>query len=138
MEVIMKQLSVFVENKVGSLAQVTNVLKEEGINIRAISSFDSPSYGILRMIVDDPEKALKVLHDSQFAVKLTEVLAVELKDSPGSINRMLQFLAAGEVSVNYIYSFVMKEGAAPLIVLGVSDMQEAMAILQLANIRVVP
>ena len=79
------QLSVFVENKVGSLRKVTNTLSQNGINLRAISVFDSPDFSILRIIVDDPDKAKLVLSDKGFAVKVSEVLAVELMDKPDDI-----------------------------------------------------
>ncbi len=133
----MKQLSVFVENKVGSLAQVTRVLKEEGINLRAVASFDSPAYGILRMVVDEPEKARALLHSKQFAVKLTDVLAIELHDIPGALDQALACLTEAGISINYIYSFVLREQAEPLMVLHVSDMEGAKTAMEQAGIKVV-
>ncbi len=132
----MKQLSVFVENKVGSLAQVTGALKTAGINLRAISSFDSPSYGILRIVVDQPEKAWQLLHGQKFAVKLTEVIAVELQDRPGALDDMLTILTEANISINYIYSFVLQEQAAPLMVLHVSDMKKAEQALEAAGMHI--
>lgn len=133
----MKQLSVFVENKVGSLAQVTRALREANINLRAVASFDSPAYGILRMVVDEPEKARELLHEQQFAVKLTEVLAIELHDIPGALDQALSCITDAGISINYIYSFVLRQQAEPLMVLHVSDMEGAKAALEQAGIKVV-
>ncbi|MFQ9986149.1 MAG: ACT domain-containing protein [Lachnospiraceae bacterium] len=133
----MKQLSIFVENKVGSLAEVTRILKEAGINLRAVASFDSPSYGILRVIVDDPEHARELLLSEKHAVKMTDVLAVELVDKPGALDGALQRLAEAGISINYVYSFVLRKEAEPLMVLHVSDMEQGRRVLQEAGLRVV-
>lgn len=133
----MKQLSIFVENKVGSLAEVTRILKEAGINLRAVASFDSPSYGILRVIVDDPEHARELLLSEKHAVKMTDVLAVELVDKPGALDGALQRLAEAGISINYVYSFVLRKEAEPLMVLHVSDMERGRRVLQEAGLHVV-
>ena len=133
----MKQLSIFVENKVGSLAEVTRILKEAGINLRAVASFDSPSFGILRVIVDDPEHARELLLSEKHAVKMTDVLAVELVDKPGALDGALQRLAEAGISINYVYSFVLRKEAEPLMVLHVSDMEQGRRVLQEAGLRVV-
>lgn len=133
----MKQLSVFVENKLGSIAQVTGALKEANINIRALASFDSPTYGILRIVVDKPEEAMILLHEKQFAAKLTEVLAFELQDNPGALDEALNCLTDGNVSINYIYSFVLRQQEEPLMVMHVSDMDVAKKALADAGIKVV-
>ena len=133
----MKQLSIFVENKVGSLAEVTRILKEAGINLRAVASFDSPSYGILRVIVDDPEHARELLLSEKHAVKMTDVLAVELVDKPGALDGALQRLAEAGISINYVYSFVLRKEAEPLMVFHVSDMEQGRRVLQEAGLRVV-
>ena len=133
----MKQLSIFVENKVGSLAEVTRILKEAGINLRAVASFDSPSYGNLRVIVDDPEHARELLLSEKHAVKMTDVLAVELVDKPGALDGALQRLAEAGISINYVYSFVLRKEAEPLMVLHVSDMEQGRRVLQEAGLRVV-
>ena len=133
----MKQLSIFVENKVGSLAEVTRILKEAGINLRAVASFDSPSYGILRVIVDDPEHARELLLSEKHAVKMTDVLAVELVDKPGALDGALQRLAEAGIRINYVYSFVLRKEAEPLMVLHVSDMEQGRRVLQEAGLRVV-
>ena len=112
----MKQISVFVENRPGSLMEVTSKLVEAEINIRAVSSFDTPEFGILRMVVDNPQKAKETLTHLGFVVRITDVVGVELKDEKGNLNRMLSILADGQINLNYIYSFVIRDGSAPVMV----------------------
>lgn len=110
---MLKQISVFVENVAGSLMKVTKELVAEGINLRAISSFDTPEFGILRLIVDRPEETAQLLKDKGFFVQTKDVIAVEIEDRSGSLNQMLEVLAEGNISINYIYSFVIREDQAP-------------------------
>ncbi len=124
------QISVFVENEVGSLAKVTEVLREEGINLRAIASIDTPEFGILRIIVDDPQKTKEVLTQRGFVVKASKVLAVELLDRPGELDRVLHILADAGLTVNYIYSFVIRNEKSPLMVMHLDDMERAEEILR--------
>lgn len=112
---MIRQLSVFVENEPGSMMRVTSVLTESHINIRAISTFDTPEFGIMRLVVDEPECAKESLTAKGFVTRITEVVGAELKDEKGNLNRMLTILADGEINVNYIYSFVIREGKAPVI-----------------------
>ena len=110
---MIKQLSVFVENRTGSLYRVTNELTEGGINIRAIASFDTPDFAILRLVVDNTEEAKVYLTSKGFVVRIHEVMGVELEDKQGSLNNMLGILADNEISLNYIYSFIIRNGKAP-------------------------
>ena len=114
---MIKQLSVFVENRTGSLYRVTNELTEGGINIRAIASFDTPDFAILRLVVDNTEEAKVYLTSKGFVVRIHEVMGVELEDKQGSLNNMLGILADNEISLNYIYSFIIRNGKAPVMVL---------------------
>lgn len=100
---MLKQISVFVENVAGSLMKVTKELVAEGINLRAISSFDTPEFGILRLIVDRPEETAQLLKDKGFFVQTKDVIAVEIEDRSGQPNQMLEVLAEGNISINYIY-----------------------------------
>lgn len=134
---MLQQLSVFVENKIGSLNKVTNAIFENGINLRAISAFDSPDFCIMRIVVDKPEEAKKVLTAKGFAVKVSEVLAIELADKPGELNRVLSILADNELSINYIYSLVLRGENAPLMVLNLNNNEKAVQVLQANNICIV-
>ena len=133
---MLKQISVFVENVAGSLMKVTKELVAEGINLRAISSFDTPEFGILRLIVDRPETA-QLLKDKGFFVQTKDVIAVEIEDRSGSLNQMLEVLAEGNISINYIYSFVIREDQAPVMVFQTEYLEEAMQILKNHGINVI-
>ena len=133
----MKQISVFVENRPGSLMEVTSKLVEAEINIRAVSSFDTPEFGILRMVVDNPQKAKETLTHLGFVVRITDVVGVELKDEKGNLNRMLSILADGQINLNYIYSFVIRDGRAPVMVFQTDDMDRAGKILLQEGVRLV-
>ena len=133
----MKQLSVFVENVAGSLMKVTQELVNDKINIRAISSFDTPEFGILRLIVDKPEEAVQCLKEKGFFVKTKDVIAVEIEDRMGSLNRMLGVLAEGNISISYIYSFVIRDDNAPVMVFQTEYLEEAVQILKKHGIHVI-
>jgi len=127
---MIKQLSVFVQNEIGSLAGVTSVLKKNMINLRAIASFDTPEFAILRIVVDQPEKAKELLAESGFAVKVSEAVAVELEDKPGELDGMLHVIADAGIGINYIYSIVLRNGKAPLIILNTDDLSKTTAVLK--------
>ena len=132
--IMLKQLSVLVENKVGGLLKVTHVLYENNINIKAIASFDSPEFTIMRMVVDDEEKAKDTLTKAGFMVTVSEVLAVEMKNKPGSLNTVLDIIANNGLCVDYVYSFVYREDMPPLMVIHVNDMVKAHDLLTENNI----
>ena len=134
---MLKQISVFVENVAGSLMKVTKELVAEGINLRAISSFDTPEFGILRLIVDRPEETAELLKDKGFFVQTKDVIAVEIEDRSGSLNQMLEVLAEGNISINYIYSFVIREDQAPVMVFQTEYLEEAVQILKNHGINVI-
>ena len=134
---MIKQLSVFVENRPGSLMQVTSALTEAHINIRAIASFDTPEFGILRLVVDKPAEAKTYLTRRGFVVRIHDVIGVELKDEKGNLNRMLSILAEGRININYIYSFVIREGRAPVMVFNTDDFEKAARVLEAAEVKVV-
>ena len=133
----MKQISVFVENQPGSLMRVTSALNEARINIRAIASFDTPEFGILRLVVEQPEKAKEFLTEKGFVVGVQEVVGAELKDEKGNLNEMLKVLADQGISVGYIYSFVIRENKAPVMVFHSDDNVKAEAALKEAGILLI-
>ncbi|MGO5051835.1 ACT domain-containing protein [Lachnospiraceae bacterium LCP25S3_G4] len=134
---MIRQISVFVENQPGSLMNVTRVLTEAHVNIRAVASFDTPEFGILRMVVDKPEEAKEFLTSKGFVVRIHEVIGVELVDKKGNLNSMLSILAEGGININYIYSFVIREHAAPVMVFNTDDFKKAEEILEKANVKMV-
>jgi len=127
---MIRQLSVFVQNEIGSLAGVTAVLKENTINLRAIASFDTPEFAILRIVVDQPEKAKQLLSAKGFAVKVSEAVAVELEDKPGVLDGMLHVIADANLGINYIYSIVLRNGKAPLMIINTDDLAKTSSVLK--------
>ena len=134
---MIRQISVFVENQPGSMMNVTSVLTEEHVNIRAISTFDSPEFGIMRLVVDDPVRAKESLTKRGFVTRVTEVIGAELKDEKGNLNQMLKILADGQINVNCIYSFVIREGKAPVMVFYTDDFERAENVLRTADVKLV-
>ena len=134
---MIRQISIFVENQPGSMMKVTSVLTEAHINIRAVSTFDSPEFGIMRLGVDDPARAKESLTKEGFVTRITDVIGAELKDEKGNLNHMFSILAEGQINVDYIYSFVIREGKAPVMVFHTNDFEKAEQVLRAADIKLV-
>ncbi len=116
---------------------VTSKLTEAHVNIRAVATFDTPEFGILRLVVDKPAEAKGYLTERGFVVRVHEVMGVELEDKKGNLNQMLAILADGKININYIYSFVIREGKAPVMVFNTDDFEKAAQILKEANVKIV-
>ncbi|MBQ6922012.1 MAG: amino acid-binding protein [Clostridia bacterium] len=101
-----KQLTVFVENRTGYLSEITDLLGKSGVDMKALSIADTKDFGILRLIVSDEEKAVKVLNDNGVICKLTDVIGVKIPNAPGSLSTVLSLLAANGVNVEYLYAFL--------------------------------
>lgn len=120
-----KQISVFLENKSGRLAHVTKVLGDAGINIRALSIADTSDFGILRLIVNDPVKAYKILKEEGFTASETEVIAVRMPDSPGGLAKVLDQMSEENLNIEYLYAFLGMSGNEALVVFKVEDIEKA-------------
>ncbi|MBR3871665.1 MAG: ACT domain-containing protein [Paludibacteraceae bacterium] len=129
------QLSVFLENKTGRLNDVAKVLAEAGINMTAFSVADNSDFGILRVLVSDPEKAKQVLKEKGFAVKLTNVLALRIGNSAGTLYTILDKLAAEKVYIEYMYAF--SEGEQASVVIRPNNIDQAIEILKANKIEFV-
>ncbi len=125
-----KQLSIFLENKVGRLAEVTGVLGERGVNIRALSLADTSDFGVLRLIVDDPTKAQEALKEEGYTVSTTEVIAVKVPDKPGGLGRVLRSFIDLGVNIEYMYAFAGKNGDNAVVVFRVDDPERAIPVLK--------
>ncbi len=123
---LLKQLSVFMENRQGRLEEVTNVLATNEINITSFSLADTSEYGLLRMIVDNPEKGKKVLKEAGFSAMLTDVIAVLLPHEIGALNRIMETLK--DVNIEYIY--VLATGNHPSLIIKADEIEETIKILQ--------
>lgn len=132
----LKQISVFLENKQGTLAEATKVLGDNGIDLIALSIADTADFGIMRCIVNKPEKALALLADTGFAASTTEVLAVEVPDEPGGLSGVLELLDTNGLNVEYLYSFVRTPNENALIMFRVEDNDTCEKLLAKNGIRV--
>jgi len=131
-----EQISVFLENKAGRLAEVTRVLGEAGVNIRALSLADTTDFGILRLIVDKYEVAREVLKSKGFTVGKTEVVAIEVPDRPGGLASVLQTLAKAGINVEYMYAFVQHSGKNAVIIFRFDNLEDAISLLQKEGIHI--
>jgi len=131
-----EQISIFIENKSGRLAEVTHVLGNAGINIRALSLADTSDFGILRLIVDKTDQAKSVLKESGFTVNKTEVVAVEVPDRPLGLFSILEVLDRGKVNVEYMYAFVERCGENAVIIFRFDNTEEAIKVLTATGINV--
>jgi hypothetical protein len=125
-----KQISVFLENKKGRLAEVTKTLFHEKINIRALSLADTADFGVLRIIVDNPERSLTVLKSHGFVAQVTEVIAVEVEDRPGGLSQILEVLDQDNVNVEYMYAYVEKSRENAIVICRIDDRERALQILE--------
>jgi hypothetical protein len=133
---LVKQISIFLENKAGRLAEVTGILGRENINIRALSIADTTDFGILRLIVNRPEEAGRVLRKEGFMVSETEVLAVEVPDRPGGLAGVLFILSEAGVNIEYLYAFIEKSSAGALVIFRVENSSLATEALQKRAVKV--
>jgi len=131
-----EQISIFLENKSGRLAEVAGVLAATGVNIRALSLADTTDFGILRLIVDQNDRAKKALKESGFTVGKTEVIAVEVPDRPGGLAQILRALDAAAINVEYMYAFVQRSGDNAILIFRFDDLDNAIQVLTQGGIRV--
>jgi hypothetical protein len=131
-----EQISIFIENKSGRLAEITSILDEAGINIRALSLADTSDFGILRLIVNDRERAKSVLKERGFTVNKTEVVAVEVPDRPGGLARILKTLDSAAINVEYMYAFVERCGENAVIIFRFDETDKAIQTLQANGIAI--
>ena len=134
---LIKQISIFIPNKKGSLSQLTDILIARNIDIRAIAVFDTAEFGILRIVVDDPDRAVEILKEEGIVAKVSRVIAVEPEDKPGSLNEIFSVLRDADINIEYIYSFIMRKKEMPFIVLKVDDQERAVDELTVHGINVI-
>ncbi len=125
-----KQISVFLENKKGRLAEVTTSLSKEKINIRALALADTADFGVLRIIVDSPERAVTALKARGFVAQVTEVIAVEVEDRPGGLAHILEVLDEDNVNVEYMYAYVEKKRDNAIVICRIDDRERALQVLE--------
>jgi len=126
---IIQQLSVFLENRTGTLVEVLAALHENNINVRAMSVAETTDFGVLRFIVNHPETVEKVLRQAQFAVRVTPVLTVVLDDNPGSLHKQMEKLSDAGLNIEYFYAFAVVGTEKARIVLKVDDLEQAQKLI---------
>ena len=132
---MVKQISVFIENKSGRLAEATRAVGEAGVNIRALAVADTSDFGVLRFITDNTEKTVEALKSAGFTATATEVLAAEVPDRAGGLADMLELFSANGINVEYLYAFFKKSRENAVIILKVEDKQKTIDLLNSKNIR---
>lgn len=132
-----EQISVFLENKAGRLAEVTGILSDAKVNIRALALADTSDFGVLRLIVDNNEKAVEALKNRGFTVGRTDVLAVEVEDRPGGLHSILDMLNEADINVEYMYAFVQHSGKNAVMIFRFDNIDEAVKVLEENNVKVI-
>ncbi len=133
-----KQLSVFVENQPGKLAELTRLIADAGIDLRTLSLADTRDFGILRIIVNKPDEAEKLLTDNGWIFKTAEVIGVKVPDRPGGVADVLEAITAANVNVEYMYAFVNRIPGRADTVFRVDDIETTLEALRSAGIDILP
>ncbi|MCJ7444129.1 MAG: ACT domain-containing protein [Methanotrichaceae archaeon] len=131
-----KQISLFVENKPGRMAKVSKTLSDAGVNIRALTIAEAGDFGVIRMVVDNPDKGYKTLKESGFTVSITDVLAVEMRDSPGGLYEIVNTLGESRINVDYAYAFVTAKAQKAMLIRRVDDIAKARQVLSAKSIKI--
>jgi hypothetical protein len=132
-----EQISVFLENKAGRLAEVTGILSEANVNIRALALADTSDFGVLRLIVNDNAKAVAALKSQGFTVGKTDVAAVEVEDKPGGLHRILDIINKAGINVEYMYAFVTQGENNAIMIFRFDNIDEAIKLLEENNVKVI-
>jgi len=133
-----KQLSIFLQNKMGSLAKPLEVLTVADVNIRAMCMADTSEFGILRLVVDNPEKGKEALEQNNFLVKMTEIIGVEMNDAPGGLTSVLKIIRDNNIDLEYLYAFTHDKADKAILLLHADDIEKLIEVLQNSNITIVP
>lgn len=131
-----KQISVFVENRLGRLVEITRKVADAGIDLRAVSLADTSDFGILRLIVDNPEAAEKVLKDAGHTVALTDVIAIGVKDIPGEFCNMLELLSQQNINVEYMYAFTGNHAGTAYVIMKLDNLEEGIELLKKSPVTI--
>ncbi len=135
---VLQQVSVFLENKKGRLAEVTRLLGEEKINIRALALADTTDFGVLRLIVNDPLRCFEALRRAGFVAQKTEVIAVEVADQPGGLHHVLSIFDEHGINIEYMYAFVEKKKDNAVVIFRIDQARKAVETLAASGVSVLP
>jgi hypothetical protein len=132
-----EQISIFIENKAGRISDVTGILSEAGVNIRALAVADTSDFGVLRLIVDNNAKAEEALKSAGFTVRKTKVVAVKVEDRPGGLHNILAILKQAGINVEYMYAFIQHSGEKAIMIFRFDQPEEAIKVLTQKGVTVV-
>ena len=132
-----KQLTVFVENKQGSLVDITDILSKHNINLRALSIAETQDFGILRLIVNDEATAEKILKEEGYLIKITDVVGVKIGDQPGKLSKALEVLDEADINMEYLYAFMARTEKHAYVVIRVEDNEMAETVLENAGFHII-
>ena len=133
-----KQLSIFLQNRMGSLSKPLEVLTVADVNIRAMCMADTSEFGILRLVVDDPDKGKEALEQNNFLVKITEIIGVEMHDAPGGLTSVLNVIKDNNIDLEYLYAFTHEKEGKAILLLHADDIDALIDVLEKNNITIVP
>jgi len=132
-----RQISVFIENQSGRLYEVTRLLGDNNINVRALSLADTSDFGIIRFIVDNPLEAYKLLKDNDFTVGINDVIAISIPDKPGGLAELLYILQLDKINIEYMYAFVNQSGENAIMIFRFDDTEHALSTMEKAGVDIV-
>ena len=133
-----KQLSIFLQNRMGSLSKQLEVLSNADVNIKALCMADTSEFGILRLVVDNPEKGKAALEENNFLVKITDIVGVEMNDTPGGLTTVLKVIKDNDIDLEYLYAFTHEKVGKAILLLHAEDIDKLISILNDNNIKTVP
>ena len=136
-EMKIKQLSIFLQNRMGSLSKPLEVLSDADVNIRAMCMADTSEFGILRLVVDDPEKGKEALEKNNFLVKITDIIGVEMNDTPGGLTTVLKIIKDNEIDLEYLYAFSHDKAEKAILLLHADKLDELIGALEENDIIIV-
>ena len=134
---LVKQVSIFVENKEGKIAEILEILAGKDINIKALSLADTTNFGILRLIVNDPNKAFQILKEHDVIVKINDVVTVGVADEPGGLATILQILGNNKLQIEYMYAFIGENDKKAMVVLKTDDIDKSVNVIKENNVTLI-
>lgn len=133
-----QQLSIFLQNRVGNLSKPLELLSQNNVNIRALCMADTSEFGILRLVVDNPQKGKEILEENNFLVKITDIIGVEMTDTPGGLTSVLKVIRENNVDLEYLYAFTHDKVGKAILLLHSDDLEGLISALQKNNVHIVP
>ncbi|MEE0938260.1 acetolactate synthase [Methanobrevibacter sp.] len=133
-----KQLSIFLQNRMGSLSKPLEVLSDADVNIKALCMADTSEFGILRLVVDNPEKGKEALEKNNFLVKITDIIGVEMNDTPGGLTTILKTIKDNDIDLEYLYAFTHEKVGKAILLLHSENIDQLISILNENNIKITP